>query len=140
MTFSALNAISPIDGRYLSKTRALSPYFSEFALTYYRLMVEIRWLESLAANEVIQEVPKLSDGAKEFLNQIIANFDEKEAQKVKEYERQTNHDVKALEYYLRDKCKHQSELYPISGFIHFACTSEDINNVAYALMVKRANA
>lgn len=138
MTFSALNAISPIDGRYLSKTRALSPYFSEFALTYYRLMVEIRWLESLAANEAIQEVPKLSDGAKEFLNQIIAKFDEKEAQKVKEYERQTNHDVKALEYYLRDKCKHQSELFAISGFIHFACTSEDINNVAYALMVKRA--
>lgn len=86
MTLSALNAISPIDGRYLNKTRALSPYFSEFALIYYRLMVEVRWLESLAANPSIPEVPKLEQDTKDFLSNILANFDETEAQKVKDFE------------------------------------------------------
>lgn len=138
MNLSALNAISPIDGRYLNKTRALSPYFSEFALTYYRLMVEIRWLESLAANEAIQEVPPLNEASKEFLKQILANFDETQAQEVKKLEQQTNHDVKAIEYYLKNKCQGNAALLSITGFIHFACTSEDINNLAYALMVKQA--
>ncbi len=138
MTLSSLNAISPIDGRYLNKTRVLSPYFSEFALIYYRLMVEIRWFESLAANEGIIEVPKLDQDAKNFLNQIIANFDEAEAEKVKNFERKTNHDVKAVEYYLRDKFQSHPRLKEVIPFIHFACTSEDINNLAYALMVKQA--
>jgi adenylosuccinate lyase len=138
MTLTALNAISPIDGRYIKKTRALSPYFSEFALTYYRLMVEIRWLESLAANETITEVPALNAQTKKFLSDLISNFDETEAEKIKEFERQTNHDVKAIEYYLKDKFQDNEELKPIIGFIHFACTSEDINNLAYALMVKQA--
>ncbi len=138
MTLSALNAISPIDGRYTNKTKSLSPYFSEFALTYYRLMVEIRWLESLAANETIPEVPKLDATAKEFLSVLLTNFDEKEAEKVKEFERQTNHDVKAVEYYLKDKFQSNEQLKSVIGFIHFACTSEDINNLAYALMVKQA--
>lgn len=138
MTLSALNAISPIDGRYMHKTRALSAYFSEFALTYYRLMVEIRWLESLAANESITEVPALTKGAKQFLDQILADFDEAEAEKIKVFERQTNHDVKAIEYYLKDKFQQEKSLKAIVGFIHFACTSEDINNLAYALMVKQA--
>lgn len=138
MTLSALNAISPIDGRYINKTRSLSPYFSEFALTYYRLMVEIRWLESLAANEAIPEVPALNANSKAFLSALIENFNESEAGKIKEFERQTNHDVKAIEYYLKDKFQNQEQLKSIIGFIHFACTSEDINNLAYALMVKQA--
>lgn len=138
MTLTALNAISPIDGRYINKTRSLSPYFSEFALTYYRLMVEIHWLESLAANETISEVPSLDAPAKKFLADLISNFDESEAEKIKEFERQTNHDVKAIEYYLKDKFLGNETLKSIVGFIHFACTSEDINNLAYALMVKQA--
>lgn len=138
MTLTALNAISPIDGRYFNKTRALSPYFSEFALIYYRLMVEIRWLESLAANTAISEVPPLDQKAKDFLSELIANFDEAEAIKIKEFEKQTNHDVKAIEYYLKDKFQQNSSLKAITAFIHFACTSEDINNLAYALMVKQA--
>lgn len=138
MTLSALNSISPIDGRYQHKTRALSPYFSEFALTYYRLMVEIRWFESLAANDAIPEVPKLDSKTKAFLDDLITNFNEQEAEQVKDFERQTNHDVKAVEYYLKDKFQGNAQLKPLTGFIHFACTSEDINNLAYALMVKQA--
>lgn len=138
MTLTALNAISPIDGRYMNKTRALSPYFSEFALIYYRVVVEIRWLESLAANEAISGVPPLDQKAKDFLNDIITHFNEEDAIKIKEYEKQTNHDVKAIEYYLKDKFQHHASLKAITSFIHFACTSEDINNLAYALMVKQA--
>ncbi len=138
MTLTSLNAISPIDGRYLNKTRALSPYFSEFALTYYRLMVEIRWLESLAANPTLQEIPALGDEEKKFLADLLIQFDEEEAARVKEFERQTNHDVKAIEYYLCEKFQNNSKLKAIEGFIHFACTSEDINNLAYALMTKQA--
>ncbi|MFI4918613.1 MAG: adenylosuccinate lyase [Legionellales bacterium] len=138
MTLSALNAISPIDGRYINKTRALSPYFSEFALIYYRLTVEIRWLESLAANDAIAEVPHFNKQAKEFLNELLTNFNEDEAYKIKVYEKKTNHDVKAIEYYLKDKFMEHKSLKAVIGFIHFACTSEDINNLAYALMVKQA--
>jgi adenylosuccinate lyase len=138
MTLSPLNAISPIDGRYCKKTRALSPFFSEFALTFYRIKVEIRWIESLAANEAISEVPELNSEAKTVLNNILKNFNEKEALKVKDYEKQTNHDVKAIEYYLIDQFQASESLKKISGFIHFACTSEDINNLAYALMLKEA--
>lgn len=138
MTLSALNAISPIDGRYLKKTSSLSPYFSEFALTYYRLMVEVRWLESLAANKEITEVPELDKESQNYLNEVLANFNEAEAEKIKAYEKQTNHDVKAVEYYLQDKLEQFEKLRRYTGFIHFACTSEDINNLAYALMVKEA--
>jgi adenylosuccinate lyase len=138
MTLSPLNAISPIDGRYLKKTSALSPYFSEFALIYYRLMVEIRWLESLAANKNIKEVAEFDKEAKAYLAEVLVNFDEEEAEKVKNYETQTNHDVKAVEYYLKDKLEEFESLSKYTGFIHFACTSEDINNVAYALMIKEA--
>lgn len=138
MTLSPLNAICPIDGRYLKKTMALSPFFSEYALIYYRLLVEIRWLESLAANALIPEVPALDDAAHAFLDNLLKQFDEHEAIKVKAYEKQTNHDVKAIEYYLREKLEHAPFLHGLSSFIHFACTSEDINNVAYALMIKEA--
>ncbi|MGQ3890484.1 adenylosuccinate lyase [Legionella sp. CNM-4043-24] len=138
MTLSALNAVSPIDGRYLKKTESLSPYFSEFALIYYRLMVEIRWLESLAANKDLLEVPELDATSKAFLANILTNFDEQEAERVKRYEKQTNHDVKAIEYYLQEKLSVHTDLKKYAGFIHFACTSEDINNLAYALMMKEA--
>ena len=138
MTLTALNAISPIDGRYLKKTRALTPYFSEFALIYYRLLVEIRWLESLAANDLIPEVPAFDEQSRLFLKNVLTAFDEKEAAKIKEYEKKTNHDVKAVEYYLKDKLETSYTLKNITSFIHFACTSEDINNVAYALMTKEA--
>lgn len=138
MTLSPLNTISPVDGRYIKKTRALSPFFSEFGLIYYRLLVEVRWLESLADNPKLEEIPPLSQDDHTFLNKILADFNEKEAEAVKAYEKQTNHDVKAVEYYLRDKLKTSTTLAPITSFIHFACTSEDINNLAYAFMVKEA--
>jgi adenylosuccinate lyase len=138
MTFSALNTISPVDGRYYTKTRALSPYFSEFGLTYYRLLIEIRWLESLAANTNIHEVLPMSPSARAFLEDLLTHFDEEEALCIKAYEKQTNHDVKAVEYYLRDKLLTHDELKNTVSFIHFACTSEDINNLAYALMMKEA--
>ncbi|MCA0402753.1 MAG: adenylosuccinate lyase [Proteobacteria bacterium] len=138
MTLSSLNAVSPIDGRYLKKTAALSPYFSEFALTYYRLMVEIRWLESLASNKDITELAPFTEQDKAYLKEILAKFDESQAKKVKAYEKKTNHDVKAIEYYLRDKLEEKPHLKAYTGFIHFACTSEDINNLAYALMIKEA--
>ncbi len=138
MTLSELNAISPIDGRYLKKTQALSPFFSEFALIYYRLMVEIRWLESLAAHDNITEIQPLSDDLKHFLDDILARFDEAEALKIKAYEGKTNHDVKAIEYYLKEKLSESPALSQITSFIHFGCTSEDINNLAYALMMKEA--
>lgn len=135
---SGLTTISPIDGRYLSKTRALSPFFSEYALIYYRIKVELAWLKSLAANESIAEIPRFSAEELAFLDAILTNFNEEEALKVKSYEMQINHDVKAVEYYLRDKLSHSTSLKKSIGFIHFACTSEDINNVAYALMLKEA--
>ena len=138
MTLSELTAISPIDGRYLKKTQALIPFFSEFALIYYRLMVEVRWLESLAAHKDITEIPPLTKQSKDFLNQILADFNENEAIQVKTFEFTTNHDVKAVEYYLKEKLEQYEPLRPYVSFIHFGCTSEDINNVAYALMMKEA--
>lgn len=138
MTLTALNAISPIDGRYINKTRTLSKYFSEYALIYYRTMVEIKWFESLCANTGIPELEPLDDKTKKYLNDLLANFNEEEAIKVKEYEKKVNHDVKAVEYYLRDKFKKIKNLNAANSFIHFALTSEDINNIAYALMTKEA--
>jgi adenylosuccinate lyase len=135
---TALYAISPVDGRYYSKTRPLSPYFSEYGLTYYRLLVEIRWFESLAANEYLHEILPLSLATKAFLQDILTNFNEQEALIIKAYEKQTNHDVKAIEYYLKEKFLQHETLKDMTSFIHFACTSEDINNLAYALMMKEA--
>lgn len=138
MTLTPLNAISPIDGRYHKKTQGLSAYFSEYALIYYRLLVEIQWFKSLADNETIKELPPLTKTSITFLDQILKNFDEKEAELVKSLERKTNHDVKAIEYYLKEKISDCAGLKDYLHFIHFACTSEDINNVAYALMMKEA--
>jgi adenylosuccinate lyase len=138
MNLSTLTAVSPIDGRYYTKTSALSKYFSEYALIYYRLMVEIRWLESLAQNPNIPEVHALKDTEKQFLQQILNQFNENEALIVKNFEHQTNHDVKAVEYYLQTKLSDNPSLSYLKPYIHFACTSEDINNIAYAFMVKEA--
>jgi adenylosuccinate lyase len=136
MQLSSLTAISPIDGRYHKQTRALSPYFSEYALIFYRLLVEIRWLESLCENPDIQEAHPLKPSDYAFLQSILDNFNEDEALVIKKQEQVTNHDVKAIEYYLQSKLAQLSSLEPLIPFVHFACTSEDINNIAYALMLK----
>ena len=138
MQFNALTALSPLDGRYQNKTDALRPIFSEFGLLRFRVTVEVRWLQKLAATTSIPEVPLLSKKAIDYLNDIIANFDVQDAQRIKEIEATTNHDVKAVEYFLKEKCQALPELAEISEFIHFACTSEDINNLSHALMLKTA--
>ncbi|NJA07791.1 adenylosuccinate lyase [Methylococcaceae bacterium WWC4] len=136
MSHSALTAISPIDGRYANKVDALRPIFSEYGLIRYRVEVEVRWLQALAAEAKIGEVPTLSSAANSVLNNIVSHFSEADAQAVKDIEKTTNHDVKAVEYFLKEKIKGNAELHAVNEFIHFACTSEDINNLSYALMLK----
>ncbi len=136
MTLSALTALSPVDGRYASKTDKLRPFFSEYGLIKHRVLVEIRWLQALANHPAIKEVPEFSSEANRFLENILDNFSETDAARVKEIERTTNHDVKAIEYYLKEKIETNAEVNAVSEFIHFACTSEDINNLSYALMLK----
>ncbi|RLA19064.1 MAG: adenylosuccinate lyase, partial [Gammaproteobacteria bacterium] len=136
MTDFSLTALSPIDGRYASKVDALRPIFSEFGLIRARTTVEVRWLQALAAEAAITEVPPFSDEANRVLNAIVSDFSETDAARVKEIERTTNHDVKAVEYFLKEKIAGNDELIKVSEFIHFACTSEDINNLSYALMLK----
>ncbi|MDQ6977713.1 MAG: adenylosuccinate lyase [Ghiorsea sp.] len=138
MNHSALTALSPLDGRYANKVGDLRPIFSEFGLIKARVLVEVRWLQMLAAHQDIQEVSSLSAEANAFLDVIVDNFSEADAQAVKDIEKTTNHDVKAVEYFLKDKVKDQAELNAVSEFIHFACTSEDINNLSYGLMLKEA--
>ena len=138
MDLSQLTAITPIDGRYGSKTDSLRPIFSEYGLIRHRVIVEIRWLQALAAHDDITEVADLGTHANRVLNDIIENFSEQDAQRVKNIERTTNHDVKAVEYFLKEKITGNAELEAVSEFIHFACTSEDINNLAYALMLREA--
>lgn len=138
MTLTALTAISPIDGRYADKTWDLRAICSEYGLIHYRLVVEIRWLQALASEPDITDVPALSDEANAYLEQLIKDFDINEGQRVKGIEDKTNHDVKAVEYYLRQKIKNNDELAEFSEFIHFGCTSEDINNLAYAQMLRDA--
>ncbi len=136
MELSTLTAVSPIDGRYGSKSADLRPIFSEFGLIRHRVLVEIRWLQALAAHNDILEVPTLSEHADNILNAVVDNFSEEDAQRVKNIERTTNHDVKAVEYFLKEKIAGNQELEAISEFIHFACTSEDINNLSHALMLR----
>ena len=138
MELSELTAISPIDGRYGSKTADLRPIFSEYGLIRHRVLVEVRWLQRLAAEPAIAEVPPLSGHAMNVLDGIVANFGEEDARRVKNIERTTNHDVKAVEYFLKEKIAGNAELEGISEFIHFACTSEDINNLSHALMLREA--
>ena len=136
MNLSSLTALSPVDGRYGSKTQALRPYFSEYGLIRHRVLVEVRWLQALAANTQIVEVPNFSDEANDLLESIINDFSESDAARIKEIERTTNHDVKAVEYFLKEKVADNAEIHRVNEFIHFACTSEDINNLAYGLMLK----
>lgn len=132
---NSLTAISPIDGRYASKTALLKTEFSEYGLIRNRTIVELRWMQALAAEARIPEVT-LSSGASAHIDQLVESFNEQDALRVKEIERTTNHDVKAVEYLLQEKFASDAELSNISGFLHFACTSEDINNLAHALSLK----
>jgi adenylosuccinate lyase len=136
MELSALSAISPVDGRYGSKVSTLRPIFSEFGLTKYRVTVEVRWLQKLSQTPAINEVPAFSDAANAVLNDIVAHFNEEDALRIKKIEATTNHDVKAVEYFLKEKIADNVELNAVTEFIHFACTSEDINNLSHALMLK----
>ncbi|MGF1686202.1 adenylosuccinate lyase [Photobacterium japonica] len=138
MELSALTAVSPVDGRYGSKTSVLRSIFSEFGLLKYRTIVEIRWLQKLAATDAIVEVPAFSAEANAFLDRIAAEFSEEDALRIKTIERTTNHDVKAVEYFLKEKVAELPELHAVNEFIHFACTSEDINNLSHALMLTEA--
>jgi adenylosuccinate lyase len=136
MTYFALTAISPIDGRYADKVEALRPIFSEYGLIRFRVLVEVRWLQALAAHPLIPEVAPFSDVANQLLNNIVDDFSPVDAERVKVIEKTTNHDVKAVEYLLKEKIAGCAELEQVSEFIHFACTSEDINNLSYALMLQ----
>ena len=138
MELSGLTAVSPVDGRYGSKTAVLRNIFSEFGLIKFRVQVEVRWLQKLAATAGIAEVPAFSDAANAHLDAIVANFCEEDAARVKTIEATTNHDVKAVEYFLKEKVADVEELNAVSEFIHFACTSEDINNLSHALMLSTA--
>jgi adenylosuccinate lyase len=136
MDLYSLTAISPLDGRYAEKVALLRPIFSEYGLIKYRLLVEIAWLQALAQHESIEEVSALDQESQQFLQQIVDNFSEEDALQVKKIEQTTNHDVKAVEYFLKEKLQSHPVLKKILEFIHFACTSEDINNLAYAIMLK----
>jgi len=138
MELTALTAISPIDGRYAEKTAGLRPLFSEYGLIRYRALVEVRWLQALSRHSGIPEVPPLSESSDHVLDDLVENFSLADAQRTKDIERTTNHDVKAIEYLLKEKIAGHTELEAISEFIHFACTSEDINNLAYALILREA--
>ena len=135
-SLSALTALSPIDGRYASKADSLREHLSEFGLIKARVTVEIRWLQALADNDAITELAKFDAETNDFLNAIVDNFSEADAQAIKDIEKTTNHDVKAVEYFIKDKFRGNAKLEDSLEFIHFACTSEDINNLSYALMLK----
>ena len=132
---TTLNALSPLDGRYRVKIAPLADYFSEYALIRYRIRVEVQWLMALAAEPAIPEVPAFPPAVLQRLSQVVAEFGEADARAVKDIEAQTNHDVKAIEYWLRGKLADTPEVLAVSQFIHFACTSEDINNLCHALML-----
>ena len=138
MELSPLTAISPIDGRYADKTQSLRPFFSEYGLLRARVEVELRWIHILGDNAEITEVPKLSSDAEDFINHLITSFSVEDAAEIKAIELETNHDVKAVEYFIKRKFKANSELHKVNEFVHFACTSEDINNTSYGIMLKNA--
>ncbi|ELU11139.1 hypothetical protein CAPTEDRAFT_209902, partial [Capitella teleta] len=136
MELNALTAVSPIDGRYGDKTQSLRTIFSEYGLIRFRVAVEVRWLQTLASHPTITEVPAFSDKANQLLDSLVTDFSMAEAERVKEIERTTNHDVKAVEYLIKERFQGNEELASISEFVHFACTSEDINNLSHGLMLK----
>ncbi|MGD8163107.1 adenylosuccinate lyase [Pantoea sp. FN0307] len=138
MELSSLTAVSPVDGRYGDKVSPLRGIFSEFGLLKFRVAVEVRWLQKLAATAEIKEVPAFDADANAYLDAIVANFNENDAARIKTIERTTNHDVKAVEYFLKEKVADVPALHAVSEFIHFACTSEDINNLSHALMLETA--
>jgi len=140
MSFSPLTALSPLDGRYAAKVEALRAHFSEFGLIRNRVKVEIEWLKALAAESALSEVPVFSSATIAALDAVATGFSEADAERVKEIERTTNHDVKAVEYFLRERFASNPEVAKVGEFIHFACTSEDINNLSHALMLKAARA
>jgi len=136
MILNKLNALSPVDGRYASKVDELRPIFSEFGLIKARVTVEVRWLQALSEKPEIAEVPSFADETHQLLDAIVSEFSLDDAQRIKDIESTTNHDVKAVEYFLKEKTADNAELLAVNEFIHFACTSEDINNLSYALMLK----
>jgi adenylosuccinate lyase len=138
MNLDALTALSPVDGRYGRNTVDLRPIFSEYGLIRHRVQVEVRWLEALAAESAIGEVAPLSDAARGHLAKLVDDFRLEYAQRVKNIEKTTNHDVKAVEYFIKEHIAGNAELEAVSEFIHFACTSEDINNLSHALMLREA--
>lgn len=140
MTLSALTALSPLDGRYHNKVDALRNHFSEFGLIRYRVLIEIEWLKALSAEASIAEIKPFSTATIAQLDQLAAQFTEADAEQIKTIERRTNHDVKAIEYWLREKLSGNAETSGVLEFIHFACTSEDINNLSHALMLKHGRA
>ena len=138
MALSSLTALSPLDGRYSSKVESLRQYFSELALIRYRMLIEIEWLQALAAEPVLAEVPEFSAAAVKELDAIVTGFSELDGAAVKTIEVRTNHDVKAIEYFLKERLAGNAEIAKVAEFIHFACTSEDVNNLCHALMLKAA--
>ena len=138
MNLSTLTALSPLDGRYHNKVADLRAYFSEFALIRYRVKVEIEWLKALSREPAIAEVPTFSAETFAQLDALANDFSEVDAQAVKDIEKVTNHDVKAVEYWMKDRLAGNAEVMMVSEFIHFACTSEDINNLSHGLMLKDA--
>ena len=138
MPLSALTALSPLDGRYATKVAPLARLFSEYALIRFRVLVEVEWLKALAQEPAIAEVPPFSPAAVKALDALASAFSEADASRVKAIEARTNHDVKAVEYFLKERLADNAEVSRVAEFIHFACTSEDINNVCHALMMKRA--
>jgi len=135
LPLSALTALSPVDGRYAGKAEALREHFSEFGLIRARVIVEIRWLQRLAEHPHITEVPRLSAEATAFLEALLRDFSLEDAERIKQIERTTNHDVKAVEYFIKEKIAGQPELHAVTEFVHFACTSEDINNLSHGVML-----
>src|SRR5690554_1656697 len=133
-----LLALSPLDGRYAGKVAALRPVFSEFGLIHARVRVEVEWLLALAAEPGIGELPAFEPAQVEALEALWRDFSPADAARVKEIERTTNHDVKAVEYFIKERLQDEASLAQALEFVHFACTSEDINNLAYALMLDRA--
>mgnify|MGYP005845732031 CR=1 FL=1 len=140
LPLDALTALSPLDGRYARKTALLRPYFSEYGLIRMRVLIEVRWLQALAAHPQIDEIPALSEPARAALDAIVDGFGIADARRVKEIEAATNHDVKAIEYFLKEKIRGHAEIAAVGEFIHFACTSEDINNLSYGLMLQQVRA
>src|SRR4051812_10695073 len=138
MPLSPLTALSPLDGRYASRMAPLRDLFSEYALIRFRVLVEVEWLKALAAEAAISEVPAFSAATIKQLDDLASGFSEADGEAVKAIEARTNHDVKAIEYFMKERLAGNEEVARVAEFIHFACTSEDINNLCHALMLKRA--